>query len=137
VAAPIAGRLADRYPAAVLSGWGLLALSVGLAFLAWSPGAGTEFDLIAPLALCGTGFAFFQAPNNRTLMASAPRPRSGAAAGMLSTARSLGHIAGAAVVAVFFGMQGEAGARTALLAAAGVTTIAALLSFSRLWITRH
>lgn len=41
-AAPIAGRLADCYPAAILGGFGLIALSAGLAFLAIFPENGTE-----------------------------------------------------------------------------------------------
>ncbi|MDY6944722.1 MAG: MFS transporter [Pseudomonadota bacterium] len=132
VAAPIAGRLADRHPAAILGGFGLMALCAGLAFLAMFPERGTALDLSWRMALCGLGFGFFQAPNNRTMMASAPRARSGAAAGMLSTVRALGHTSGAAVVAVLFSTHSEAGAQVALLLAAVMAMIAALLSFSRL-----
>src|SRR6185436_17916902 len=39
-AAPIAGRLADRYPAAILGGIGLITLSAGLALLAIFPADG-------------------------------------------------------------------------------------------------
>ena len=54
------------------------------------------------MALCGLGFGFFQAPNNRTLLAAAPRARSGAAGGMFATARLLGQTLGAAGVAILF-----------------------------------
>ena len=135
-AAPIAGRLADRHSAAILCGFGLIALSAGLAFLALFPEHGTALDLIWRMALCGLGFGFFQAPNNRTMMSSAPRARSGAAAGMLSTVRSLGHTSGAAIVALLFSTHMEGGAKIALTTAAGMTAIAALLSFSRLRTTR-
>jgi len=54
------------------------------------------------MALCGLGFGFFQAPNNRAIMASAPRRPSGAAGGMLSAARLLGQALGAAGVAILF-----------------------------------
>lgn len=131
-AAPIAGRLADRYPAAILSGFGLIALSAGLGFLASFPENGTSLDLMWRMALCGLGFGFFQAPNNRTMISSAPRSRSGAAAGMLSTVRSLGHASGAALVAVLFSTHREGGAQVALMTAAVMAGIAALISFSRL-----
>lgn len=136
VAAPIAGRLADRYPAAILTGCGLIALSAGLALLALLSENATAFDLMWRMVLCGLGFGFFQAPNNRAILSSAPRARSGAAAGMLSTVRSLGHASGAALVALLFSTHREGGAQAALIAAAVMTMIAAMLSFSRLWTAR-
>ena len=54
------------------------------------------------MALCGFGFGAFQAPNNRTMLAAAPRARCGAAGGMLATARLLGMTVGATVVALVF-----------------------------------
>ncbi len=131
-AAPIAGRLADRHSAAILCGFGLIALSAGLASLAMFPENGTAFDFMWRMALCGLGFGFFQAPNNRAMMSSPPRARSGAAAGMLSTVRSLGHASGAALVAVLFSTHREGGAQIALITAAILAALAALLSFSRL-----
>lgn len=132
LAAPVAGRLADRHSAAILCGFGLIALSAGLWSLASLPENGTAADLVWRMALCGLGFGFFQAPNNRTMMSSAPRDRSGAAAGMLSTVRSLGHASGAALVAVLFSAHREGGAQIALITAAVLAAIAAVLSFCRL-----
>ncbi len=132
IAAPIAGRLADRYPAAILGGIGLMTLSAGLALLAAFPADGTALDLMWRMALCGLGFGFFQSPNNRTLISSAPRSRSGAAGGMLSTVRLLGQTVGAAVVAVLFRTHMESGAKIALVASAVMALIAALFSLSRL-----
>ena len=131
-AAPIAGRLADRYPAGILGGFGLIALSTGLALLAAFPENGTAVDLMWRMALCGLGFGFFQAPNNRTMISAAPRNRSGAAGGMLSTVRLLGQTLGAAIVAVLFRTQMERGAKIALVAAAVMALVAAIFSFSRL-----
>jgi DHA2 family multidrug resistance protein-like MFS transporter len=136
-AAPIAGRLADHYSAAILSGVGLAALAAGLALVALFPENGTAFDFIWRMGLCGLGFGFFQAPNNRTLMSLPPRARSGAAAGMLGTVRSLGHASGAALVAVLFSTHEDGGAQIALMTAAMMAVIAALLSFSRLRATRR
>jgi DHA2 family multidrug resistance protein-like MFS transporter len=132
VAAPIAGRLADRYPAAILGGLGLLSLAAGLAALALFPAGGSAADFIWRMALCGLGFGFFQAPNNRTLLSSAPRSRSGAAGGMLSTARLLGQAIGAAAVAILFRAYPGMGSNVVLWAAAAVAVAAALLSMARL-----
>ena len=44
------------------------------------------------------GFGLFQTPNNRNMLLSAPRERSGAAGGMQATARLVGQTAGAVVI---------------------------------------
>jgi DHA2 family multidrug resistance protein-like MFS transporter len=104
VAAPIAGRLADRYPAAVLGGFGLAMLATGLLLLAMLPAGAPQAAILWRMALCGCGFGFFQAPNNRTLLGSAPKSRAGAAGGMLASARLTGQTAGAAFAALLFGL---------------------------------
>ena len=86
--------------------------------------------------MCGAGFALFQSPNNRLLIASAPRERSGAGSGMLSTARLLGQTLGAASVALVFGLTAamgvEAGAEITITLAAGFAVLATLVSVLRL-----
>jgi MFS transporter, DHA2 family, multidrug resistance protein len=131
-AAPIAGRLADRYPAAILGGTGLVAMSAGLTLIAFFPEGGSAADLMWRMALCGLGFGLFQSPNNRAMLSSVPRARSGAAGGMLSTARLLGQTLGAAGVAILFRAHPERGANLALYAAAGMALIAAMFSMVRL-----
>jgi len=130
-AAPIAGRLADRYSAGILGGVGLAMMSAGLAFIAIFPEQGTSADLMWRMALCGLGFGFFQSPNNRALIASAPRARSGAAGGMQSTARLLGQSIGAAGVAILFRAYSTQGANIAITAAAGIALAAAVISSLR------
>jgi len=132
LAAPFAGRLADRYPAGILGSLGLLALSSGLALLALFPHNGSSTDLVWRMGLCGLGFGFFQAPNNRTLIASAPRARAGAAGGMLATARLLGQTLGAAGVAILFRSFPGKGSNFSLVAAAAVALVGVLVSVSRL-----
>jgi DHA2 family multidrug resistance protein-like MFS transporter len=132
IAAPIAGRLADRYPAGILGGLGLLTLAAGLAALAGFPVGGSAADFIWRMALCGLGFGFFQAPNNRALLSSAPRSRSGAAGGMLGTARLLGQALGAAAVAILFRAYPGTGSNVVLWTAAAVAAAAALISMARL-----
>lgn len=131
-AAPIAGRLVERYPAGLLGGIGLTLFAVGLAALALLPAHPSPPDLIWRMALAGAGFGLFQTPNNRTMIAAAPRERSGGASGMLGTARLLGQTTGAALVALFLGRYPAEGARIALLAAVGFAVLGAALSMLRL-----
>lgn len=130
--APLAGRLADRHHPGILGGAGLVTLSAGLLLLATVPHPGTAWDFIWRMAVCGAGFGLFQSPNNRAMLASAPRVRSGAAGGMLSTGRLLGQTIGAAGVAILFRSYPQRGSETALYIAAGVAIAAALVSLSRL-----
>ena len=132
LAAPVAGRLADRYPAGVLGSVGLVTLASGLTLLVLFPSHGSSWDLIWRMALCGLGFGFFQAPNNRTLIASAPRARTGAAGGMLATARLLGQTLGAASVAIVFHTYPGRGSTIALGLGAAIALMAAVVSVSRL-----
>jgi MFS transporter, DHA2 family, multidrug resistance protein len=80
IGAPIAGRLADRLSAAALGAAGLLVLCAGLALSAALPVNPTSV-IAWRMALCGLGFGFFQAPNNRSMLSAAPLSRSGAAGG--------------------------------------------------------
>jgi DHA2 family multidrug resistance protein-like MFS transporter len=132
ISAPIAGHLADRWPAGLLGGIGLVILAVGLGLLAAiSPDAGAA-DIAWRMAICGLGFGFFQSPNNRAMMASAPRRRAGAAGGMLATARLIGQTAGAAAVALIFRIDGHGTTNLTLVVAAIVAAVAACVSMTRL-----
>jgi DHA2 family multidrug resistance protein-like MFS transporter len=88
-------------------------------------------DIAWRMALCGFGFGFFQAPNNRTMLAAAPLERSGAAGGMLATARLTGQTIGASLTAILFRMSAD-GPVLAIALAAVFAGLAALVSFSRL-----
>jgi MFS transporter, DHA2 family, multidrug resistance protein len=132
IAAPIAGRLSDSYPAGILGGIGLLLMASGLLLLAFFPEHGARVGFIWRMGLCGLGFGFFQAPNNRTIMASAPRPRSGAAGGMLSTARLLGQTLGAVMVAILFRAYTDSGAHIVLCVAAALALAGGVVSLVRL-----
>jgi DHA2 family multidrug resistance protein-like MFS transporter len=136
VTAPLAGRLADRYPAGLLGGIGLAVFSFGLLWLSMLGNAPGTADILWPMALCGAGFGFFQSPNNRTIVTAAPRERSGAAGGMLATARLLGQTAGAATVAAAFHWMGVGSAPLLLRAAAVAAGVAAVISMLRLRLAR-
>ncbi len=131
VAAPISGRLTERYPAGLLASAGLAVMAAGLLLLAELPADAATEAIIWRMALCGLGFGFFQAPNNQTLLGSAPRHRAGAAAGMLATARLTGQTAGASLAAVLFVTTTDGPAASLWLGAA-VAAIGAIVSLSRL-----
>lgn len=130
--APIAGRLSDKYQAGWLSGLGLGVLALGMALLATMPEHPTVFDISWRMAICGAGFGFFQSPNVRTLMSSAPPGRSGGASGMVGTVRLLGQSIGAALVAACFNISTIDGAVLAIWLGAGFACLASVASFSRL-----
>ena len=132
LAAPLAGRLADRHAAGMLGGLGLLIMAAGLALLVFLPPGASSGEFVWRMALCGLGFGFFQAPNNRAILAAAPRQRSGAAGGMLSAARLLGQSLGAAGVAILFRACGAAGSHFALYLAALLALAGAVVSLVRL-----
>lgn len=113
--APISGRLADRYPPGLLGGAGLAVMAVGIALVAALPTDAALIDTIWRLTLCGLGFGLFQSPNNRVIVTSAPRERSGGASGMQSTARLTGQSLGAALVAVLFGLTHGVGPAKAVV----------------------
>lgn len=132
VAAPLAGKLADRHSPAILGGVGLVLLTIGLAALGLMPDHPAVWDIAWRMVFCGFGFGLFQTPNNRILIGSAPRERSGAANGMLGTARLTGQSIGAALVALLLAQFGLAGAGFSLFLGAAFAGLAAIVSLTRL-----
>jgi DHA2 family multidrug resistance protein-like MFS transporter len=123
--------MADRYPPAILGGIGLIVMAAGMVLIATLPAHPSEFAVVWRTAICGVGFGFFNAPNNRAMIGAAPARRSGGASGMVATARLLGQTMGAAVVALCFELLPDDGAPAALLVGAAFATIAAMVSFVR------
>jgi DHA2 family multidrug resistance protein-like MFS transporter len=82
--------------------------------------------------VCGIGFGFFQTPNLRALMSSAPPHRSGSASSIVATARLTGQTLGAALAALCFALGGHNGATIALAVGAGFAAVGSLMSFLRL-----
>src|SRR6202035_617416 len=110
---------------------GLVLFAAGLGTLALLPAHPSPADLVWRMALSGAGFGLFQTPNNRTMIAAAPRERSGGASGMLGTARLLGQTIGAALVALFLARYPVGGTQVALAVASGIALVAALVSAVR------
>jgi DHA2 family multidrug resistance protein-like MFS transporter len=132
IVAPISGRLADRHSPGLLGGIGLALLTIGLASLALLPAEPSTNDVIWRLTICGLGFGTFQSPNNKMILTSAPRERSGGAGGMLSTARLLGQSLGASLVAAMFGLALHDPTSDVLWAGAALSAIGCLASLYRM-----
>ena len=132
VMAPLSGRLSDRYAPGLLGGIGLVLLAAGLVLLGLLPAKPEIADIVWRMALCGAGFGLFQSPNNRTMMGAAPKARSGAASGMLSTARLTGQATGTAIVALLLARFDIEGAELALFVAAAAAAIGSGVSLLRL-----
>lgn len=130
---PLAGRLADRYPAGLLGALGLIVFAAGLLSLALMPANASVPDIVWRMALAGAGFGLFQSPNNRAMISSAPLERSGGASGMLGTARLLGQTMGAALVAFSFARMPEHGTTLSLYIGVGFALAAAAVSSLRLF----
>jgi DHA2 family multidrug resistance protein-like MFS transporter len=135
IAAPIAGRLADRVPAGMLGGLGLAIFAAGLFFLSRLGASPDNFSIAWRMAVCGIGFGMFQSPNNRVIVSAAPKPRSGAAGGMLATARLLGQTTGVVTVGAAFHLFGVAVAPHLLFAASLAALLAGAISLSRLGVS--
>ncbi|MDB5916137.1 MAG: hypothetical protein JWR40_371 [Massilia sp.] len=123
VVAPFSGKLSDRFDAGRVGAAGLALLSVGLVALATLPVRPSDLDIVWRVALCGIGFGLFQTPNNRLMLTSAPRERSGAAGGLMTMSRMVGMTAGAALATVMLDLYGTGGAGAALGVAAGAAAL--------------
>jgi DHA2 family multidrug resistance protein-like MFS transporter len=135
VMAPVAGRLIGRYPDGLLGGIGLGLLATGLALLALLPHQPSNADIVWRMALCGAGFGLFQSPNNHTIVTAPPPHRSGAASGMLGTARLTGQTLGAVAIAAIFSVWNPHEGRgpfIALVLAATCAAMAGIFSSLRL-----
>jgi DHA2 family multidrug resistance protein-like MFS transporter len=132
VMGPVAGRLSDRYAPGLLGGIGLLILAAGLVTMMSLPATPSAVDIGWRMAVCGIGFGFFQAPNVKAIMASAPPSRGGSASGMVATARLMGQATGAALVAFCLTISHVRGPWFALGIAAAFSFAASVASFSRL-----
>ncbi|QXZ11331.1 MFS transporter [Comamonas sp. Y33R10-2] len=132
--APVAGRLIGKYPDGLLGGIGMAMFATGLWLLAAMPADVSIADMVWRMLLAGSGFALYQSPNNHTIVSSAPLSRSGAAGGMLSSARMTGQTLGAVVLATIFAISGGHGGNAEVLAlaiAGGFAALAGVFSMMR------
>ena len=96
-----------------------------MALLALLPANPSIPDIVWRIMICGMGFGFFQAPNMKAIMSSAPPHRGGSASGIVATARLTGQTTGAALAAACFALAGHNGATVALALGAGFAALGA------------
>ena len=78
----------------------------------------TSWAVIARLGLLGLGIAFFNSPNNSSIMGAVPRTKVGITSSLIATVRNIGQMAGTAMAAsLFAAWAGAAVAATATSAA--------------------
>jgi MFS transporter, DHA2 family, multidrug resistance protein len=132
IAAPMAGRLANRVPTAWLCATGGVLLAVGLTSASLLPLQDILWPLVLLTMVCGLGFGLFQVPNNRNMFLSTPPDRSGAAGGMQATARLAGQTAGGIIMSLLFAIAPTHSAtKFGLGIGAALTLAAALVSMLR------
>jgi DHA2 family multidrug resistance protein-like MFS transporter len=107
-----------------------------MTLLATLPAEPNVANIVWRMVICGIGFGFFQTPNMRALMLSAPTHRSGSASGIVGTARLTGQTIGAALAALCFALADRNGAVVALALGAGFAALGSVMSFLRLAVAR-
>jgi DHA2 family multidrug resistance protein-like MFS transporter len=130
--APFVGRLSDRYPAATLSTIGLCITGLGFLLLRIMPVAPSDLDIAWRIGVAGAGFGLFQPPNNKAMITTAPKARTGSASGMISVARLLGQTVGGMFVALTLGLVAHGATATCLTFAFCTAFGAAAVSGTRI-----
>lgn len=132
IVAPISGRLADRIKTAWLCASGGALLAMGLLIAGLCPPDPRGIAFLVGTVFAGLGFGLFQTPNNRILLLSAPKARSGAAGAMQGTARLLGQTIGAISMSIIFETMPQASAPNLALVLAGIcAAVSGCVSLSR------
>lgn len=124
----LAGRLADRGRTRMVTSMGMAVAATGLGLAAIAAIAGVWSLLAFGLLILGAGNGLFSSPNTAAAMAVAPARGLSGAAGLLSTARNAGVIAGlGATGAVYTAISRTGGSGRADVAAALLFTAAGAL----------
>jgi DHA2 family multidrug resistance protein-like MFS transporter len=137
VIALIAGRLSDRFSVALLCAIGAGSMALGLLGVVLMPASISDAWLFAAMLLSGIGFGFFQTPNNRVLIGSAPRHRAGALGGLQATTRVFSQTFGAAIVSLVFGLGLTSGPMLGLIVAIFFSLIAVTVNIVRHYLVPH
>lgn len=127
----VAGRMSNMYPVAILSGLGAGAMAIGVGIIILMPAHVSDMWLMLAMGLAGIGFGFFQTPNNRVIIGSAPRHRAGALGGLQATTRVFGQTFGAAMVASAFSLSVSTGPTLGLTVGCCFASVAVLVNVVR------
>jgi len=108
VVAPLAGWLADYFPAKFISTAGLLCSTIALFWLSTLTENSAATAIVARLVLLGCGQGMFLAPNSASVLHRVEKQDSAKSAALLATARNMGMLLGigqATLVFSFFFSQ--------------------------------
>lgn len=128
----IAAPLGDRVQPGWLGGGGLFLVAIGIVSLTFLSASPSPVEIAWRLILCGIGFGFFQTPNMKAIMSSAPANRSGGASGILAASRLFGQSLGAALVAICLSFSPDHGIWAAIWIGAALAALGSVVSFLRL-----
>jgi DHA2 family multidrug resistance protein-like MFS transporter len=106
-------------------------MATGIAMIVLMPESASDVWLMLAMALAGIGFGFFQTPNNRVIIGSAPRHRAGALGGLQATTRVFGQTFGAAMDASAFSLSVTVGPTLGLTVGITFASIAVLVNVIR------
>jgi MFS family permease len=109
VAAPVAGKMADRMGSRLPATLGMALIAAAIGLMATFTDGVAVAEVAAVLLVYGIGAGLFQSPNISGVLAAAPADRLGVASGTLSTLGRLGQVVGV-VVAGGLWQQGVSGA---------------------------
>lgn len=101
--APLAGTLADRFGAQLISSIGLGLMIGGCLGISTFDAQITELGYISRYFIYGIGLGLFQSPNNSAVMGAVPRERLGIGSGLLSLSRTSGNTVGVSLFGALFG----------------------------------
>jgi MFS family permease len=128
---PVGGRWADRSGRWLPATCGGLTFLVGTSLLAIAMPGTSIVPVIVGLAAMGLGLGISGASIQTVAVESVPLERTGSAAGVYSTSRYLGSVAGSTVLAALFAGEvaaGEASRYTILFIGLAVVALAALIA---------
>jgi DHA2 family multidrug resistance protein-like MFS transporter len=114
IMSPLSGRLADKYPGGTLPVIGLTVFTFGLLALSLLGGQPPVWLVLASTGLTGLGFAIFQPPNNRDMMAATSIRHASAMAGVMNVNRTLAQSMGAGAVSIALVLVGASSASPGL-----------------------
>jgi DHA2 family multidrug resistance protein-like MFS transporter len=123
IMSPLSGRLADKYPGGTLPVVGLTVFTFGLLALSLLGGQPPVWLVLASTGLTGLGFAIFQPPNNRDMMAATPIRHASAMAGVMNVNRTLAQSMGAAAVSIALVLAGASSVSPALEAQGAINAL--------------
>ena len=97
LAAPVAGRMADRVGSRLPATLGMTVITATIGLMATFTGGVSVAEVAGVLLAYGVGAGLFQSPNISGVLGAAPADRLGVASGTLSTLGRLGQVVGVAV----------------------------------------